>query len=497
MKRLRIFLAIVGFRRPLYPLVTPPMGIMYLAAYLREHFACDIRLVNQKLHNTPNDDLADEIADFNPDVVGLGAITPTSEGLNYITHRVRAKLPQALIVLGGSHVSSYREQSLEGSAADCAVAGEGELVFAEILRAHFEGGGLHEVPGIYRRTETGEIVKNPGCMPLIPSKDLDSLPFPAYDLIDLPAYWRRQSIAPIPRRKYVSLFSSRGCPYRCNFCHDVFGKRFRQHTAERVAAETAYYQERYGIDEIEFLDDIFNLNPKRVMDFCDLLHQKNLKVKIAFPTGVRTDIFRPETIDALVDAGMYYSGYSLESGSPRIQQVMGKGLDIDRYVENVAYAVSKGVFANGYAMLGFPTETRADMQMTINVAADSRLHTMSFFTVTPFPGSDLYEIAAQTRPELVKHIRYDGMDFSSMPVNLSDEPDEVLFACQREANRRFFLKPKRIYRILRDYPKPHLLPMYLPTFVQRLTKGLFKTYPRKYGNKVKVSHLPRRHEDAA
>ncbi len=488
MRPLRIYLANVGFRRPLYPLATPPLGIMYLAAYLRDRFETVIRLCNQKLDNPSNEEIAREAIAFQADVVGFGAITPTAQGLGELTRRVRQGLPEALILLGGPHVSAFGAVALANTAADAAIAGEGEKAMEQVLNAHFGGGSLADVPGLFRRDEHGEIVTNPGAIPLI--QDLDSLPFPAYDLIDLPRYWKRQSMPPIPRRRYVSLFTSRGCPYKCNYCHDVFGKRFRQHSAERVVEEVAYFQRQYGVDDFEFVDDIFNLNPKRLMSFCDLVHQRNIKMKIAFPNGVRTDIFSEESIDALVSAGMYFSSFALESGSPRIQEVMGKRLNIPRFLQGVAWAAERGVYTNGFAMFGFPHETAEDMRMTVDVACASKLHTMSFFTVTPFPGTTLYEACKERYPERLALLRYDDLNFGAARVNFSEVPDYVLFRMQREANARFFFNPRRMYRILRDYPKPHLLPMYAPMFLSRLTKGLFSApEPRCTSEEQPYGHL--------
>ena len=471
MKPLRIFLINVGYRQPVFPLLTPPMGIMCLASYLRSKFKADVRLINQKLNNIANDSLIKKIIEFDPDMVGLGAITPTAQHLPYIARQIRKALPDALILIGGPHVSAFGAGTLENSEADAAVPGEGEAVFEEIIHSHFGGGSLENVPGIYWKDKHGNIIKNPGMLPFI--EDLDSLPFPAYDLIDLPAYWSQQSMPPIPRRRYFSLFSSRGCPYNCIYCHNVFGKRFRQQSAERIVDEIQYLLKQYNANDVEFLDDIFNLDHKRLSEFCDLVHKRNLKIKISFPNGVRSDIFKEGEIKALVDAGLYYSSFALESGSPRIQKLMRKNLNIEKFLESVGTAASLGVFCYGFVMLGFPTETEADMQQTIDVACRSKLHTSSFFTVTPFPNTELYRIVMETCPERIANLKYDDMEYADVAVNVSDVSDDVLFSYQRKINQKFYLNPVRLARILRDHPTPHLLPLYSTVFLKRVTKGLF------------------------
>ncbi len=470
MKRLRIFLAHIGQKQLLYPLVSPPLGIMYLGAYLRSRFDTDIQLVNQKLDNISDDNLVKMAADFNADIVGFSVLTTSAHTLNSLTKKCRSKLPSALIVIGGPHVSAFGPDVLEGSSADAAVAGEGEVPMEQIIHAHFECGSLEDVPGIFRKNKDGEIVKNAGETPQV--KDLDTLPMPAYDLINLPSYWKHQSMPPIPRRKYASLLSSRGCPFKCIFCHRIFRKTIRKHSAERMTEEIRYLQKKYNINDIEFLDDIFNIDSSRVFEFSKLVRQKNIKTKIAFPNALRSDLLTYEIIDALIEAGMYFCSFALESGSHRIQKMIKKNLDIQLFLKNIEYAARNKVFTNGFAMLGFPTETAKDLKATIDVACKSMLHTISFFTVTPFPNTELYTYIMRTNPEKLSAIKYDDITFCGTTVNLSDVSDKEFFQYQRKANHSFYFNPNRIMRILRDFPQPYLLPLYLPIVMHRFTKGL-------------------------
>lgn len=472
MKRFRLFLVNVGKRQLEFPLVTPPLGIMYLAAYIRSTFDVDILLLNQKTDNCSNDQIIYKAVEFQADVIGLSVLTPTAHNLPYLTRNLKKMLPNALIVIGGPHVSAYGYRSLENNSADIAVPREGEQALAQVIQAHFEDDSFANVPGIYRRDTDGNIITNPGVIPFI--KDIDALPPPAYDLIDLKPYWKIQSMPPLPTRRYASLFSSRGCPYHCIYCHRIFGETFRHHSAERIADEMAWLQKRYNIRDFEFLDDIFNLNKKRMVRLSELIHRRGLKTKLVFPNGVRTDILTREEIALLVDTGMYFASFALESGSPRIQKLIGKNLDIDRYVENVSYAASLGVVANGFAMMGFPTETEEDLQKTIDVTCRSKLHTISYFTTTPFPNTEMFRMAKEKFPERLNRLTYDDMEFAGLTFNLSDVPDDVLFAYQRQANRRFFLNPYRLARLMKNYPQPYKLPLYLPIFAKRALKGVYR-----------------------
>ena len=205
-------------------------------------------------------------------------------------------------------------------------------------------------------------------------------------------------MAQLPLRKYLSLFSSRGCPCKCTYCHEVFGKRFRAGSPERLVAELEHYVKVFGVTDFEFLDDIFNFDRKRVLEICDLIAKRNLKLRINFPNAVRTDALTEEVLDALVGAGLYHSAFALESGSPRIQKFMRKRLNIDKFLQGVKWATNRGVFAHGFAMLGFPTETEEDMKATLEVACNSRLHTAAFFTVIPFPARNSMRMWQSMRP---------------------------------------------------------------------------------------------------
>jgi len=257
------------------------------------------------------------------------------------------------------------------------------------------------------------------------------------------------------------------------WCHKIFGRKMRAHSAERVVEEMARFTKTYGVDEVEFLDDTFNFSPKRVLDIADGMKAANLKLRLSFPPALRGDILTQDVVDALADAGTHLCALSLETGSPRLQKLMGKHLDIPKFLKAVEMVAKKNILIPGYCMMGFPTETEEELQMTIDIACASRFHTASFFTVTPFPGSPLYEFAQQNCPEKLAAFRYDSLDFSAMQGNLTDLPDGVLFAYQRKAMRKFYSRPSRIYHFLRAYPRPELLPVYVPIFLHRATKGLF------------------------
>ncbi len=472
MKPLKILLVNLGHHTHIFPLVTPPFGLLALAAHIRERLSVEVRIVNQRLYNDSVEDLAQQAVAFDADVVGFSVFTTSSHMLPEACKALRAVLPECLVLVGGPHASADPGAVMQFPEVDATVPGEGESALEMMLQARLDSRDFSHVPGIFWRRFDGAVVANPGPLPLI--EDLNDLPMPAYDLIDLPAYWHKQSMAPVVRRRYASLVTSRGCPYKCMWCHRIFGKQIRVVSPERIVEEIRYFNGKYGVVDFEFLDDNFNFYPERVLRFCELVQQTGLKLKFAFPNGLRADLLTPEISDALIEAGMYQVSFALETGSPRLQKFTAKHMDIPKLIAAAEHIAARNIYCNIFCMLGFPTETEEEIQQTIDVACKGPFHSASFYTVTPFPGTPLYDYVKERHPEKLAAISYEGKDFSGMAVNLTDIPDKVFFGYQRKAMRRFFLNPKRMYHLMRSHPQPLMLPAFIPIFLYRASKGLLR-----------------------
>ncbi|MCX6917123.1 MAG: hypothetical protein NT167_29475 [Verrucomicrobia bacterium] len=162
---------------------------------------------------------------------------------------------------------------------------------------------------------------------------------------------------------------------------------------------------------------------------------------------------------------------ALESGSPRIQELIGKRLNIPKYLDGVAMLAKRRVFTYAFVMFGFPTETAADMDLTVETLRQSRLHSLNAFVVTPYPKTELFDLAMRLHPERMTGIGYAGTDYEKLPcVNLSDVSDEVLTAYMRKAYSTLFLNPFRALRIVRDFPRPWSLVRYAPGVLLRLRR---------------------------
>ena len=435
---------------------SPPLGLLYLAAYMRDRFPLEIVVIDQYLEEITAEQLLKKIVDFEPDIVGLSYATNGAHLVPDLTKSLRAALPDVFIAVGGPHITAAGEEALVGTSVDVGVRGEGELMFEKVLQAHFEGESMANIPGLIWRNSEDEVIVNVGSMPLI--EDIDTLPLPAWDLLDIKRYWTRPSMVQVPGRKYFSLYSSRGCPYNCFYCHKTFGRTYRTHSPERVVEEIRYFKKQYQYDEIEFRDDCFNVNKQRMLDYSEILLKEVGPVRTAYFMGLRLDTLDDEVIEALTQAGMYFVGIPLESGVPRIQKLMGKEIQIPRFMSIMESFVKRHIFTNGHMMFGFPSETLEEMEESFCVAKDSLLHVAAFFVVTPFPNTQLYQYVKETMPEKLSHVSYDTTDLFDTSNNISGVPTKDFAAFYRKLPARFYLKPGRLARIFRDYPKrAHLL----------------------------------------
>jgi anaerobic magnesium-protoporphyrin IX monomethyl ester cyclase len=435
-----------------------PLGIMALDAYLRTRGYDDIELFDMRLRKESPTEILDRVLPLQPDVIGLSSLTIERDAIHELTRLIKARRPQATTVLGGPYATSSKRTVMRDPAVDYVVVGEGEITFHELLETLRSGADPAAVSGIlYRRG--GEVLQTPD-RPTI--ADLDTLPFPSWDRIDMDAYERFPGMNRVAGGKWVVLDTSRGCPFKCTYCHDVFGKRFRARSPAKVVAEMQLLNEKYGITDFHFYDDIFNFRKDRVLEICRLIRERGLKIHMQFPNGVRADMMDTELLAAMKAAGTYRVCYAIESASPRIQKSMKKRLKIEKVRQLIDDTDRMGILVHGFFMLGFPGETREEVLSTVKFALASKLHSAGFYLVTPFEGSPLSDEYLQ--PSIEMH----GTDFSyyDNPHSLSEVPAEEIKRIQRSAYLRFYLNPRRVWRVMRLLPRKRAILRYLPIFLK-------------------------------
>lgn len=438
--------------RPVSPSITftVPIGLLYLcSAVKRSDPSIEVEVIDGRLHRLEGDALLERLKSSAPDILGITSMS-TEARFAHEAAAVAKKLNSAMpIIMGGAHPSSDPKGVMSDENIDCISIGEGERTLVEFVDAVKNKKDFNGIRGIVFR-DNGEVIFNP---PVALIENLDDLPFPDWDAIDLDEYfslWRNsQNI--LQRSKHcMPVFSSRGCPHECFFCHDLFGKSFRPRSPGNVADELEVLAERYDVKEIEFSDDIFNLDIKRAKDIASEIIRRDIKLDITFPNGLRADRMDEELIDLLKEAGTYRIPYAVESATQKHQARMRKNIDLDKTLHIIDYTTRKGIISGGFFILGFPGETKQEMQATIDYAVKSRLLTASFFYLMPFPGTEISNMVPDTGNESKK---LDFLDYTTISANLSDETDEVLSSMRKHAYRSFYLKPWRIFTLFKRAPK--------------------------------------------
>ncbi|MCM2267578.1 MAG: B12-binding domain-containing radical SAM protein [Elusimicrobiales bacterium] len=432
-----------------YGQVVPPLGLLYISAALRRAGYNDIKLLHLDLARLPQARLQEEIAAFGPGLVGISAITAEALSMHSTAALVKKCAPGAFVAVGGPHPTGYPGDCLEDLNIDAAVLNEGEATVVELARAVESGSPLDGIAGLAWRS-AGRQVLNP---PRPFEEDLDRLPMPDWDLIDIPAYKDFIPHSPLLySQPYMSVLTSRGCPYRCVYCHNIFGKKFRAHSPGRVLAEIGLLREKYKIRNFEFADDIFNLDRGRAAEILRGLAGKFKDIKLFFCNGLRADLLDRELARLLAAAGTKYASIAVETGSARLQEQVKKNLDLARLRAGAAALTDERIFVNGFFMMGFPGETAAELRATRRFLWSLPIHTCMISFCLAYAGTELGDsVPGDKRPS-------PGSDTGSYSsardfVNCSDLPAGALVRAKWAANVGFYLlSPSRIYRIFRDLP---------------------------------------------
>ncbi len=425
---------------------TLPLGMGYVGQAAREA-GHEVSLIDARLRRLSPEAAAKEAAELRPDVMGISAIHFEKRGAVDLARALRKTAGDAPILLGGPLVSTSGEDLARDGTVDGAIIGEGETALLSYLEA-LGAGDLESVPSlIFKRG--GDIRKNERADFIA---DVDRL-VPAWDLIDPTRYWslfgrNTQNLLRRSQRS-ATIFTSRGCPFGCIYCHNVFGKGFRARSPEAVMEEIERLVKDFGVRELEIVDDAFNVKLDRAKEIARSIIRSGLGLHISFSNGLRADRMDEELIDLLKRAGTYRINYAVETASPRLQKSIHKNLDLDKTQRIIEYTAGKGIFILGYFMLGFPTETESEMLMTVDYALASKCHAAGIFYVNPFPGTPLAELSPAPRGGDA----IEDMDYTSLMVNLSEVSDDRLRAISKDAYRRFHFSPDRMWRTFKVVPK--------------------------------------------
>ncbi len=366
-----------------------PLGLMYIASALeKEGYPTDIIDIksNKGIDEVINQIIA-RLKEIKPIAVGMGALLSEEKELLKLSLLIKRELPNCKIIVGNVQASFYPQYFIfKGSPIDFIALGEGELTFPKLLNCIKTKGNVDEVPGLaYLKKE--KIIKTKEEF----IKDLDEIPFPAYDKVDMKYYTKPNlyAIRGVPVASFY-VFSSRGCNYRCNFCvnKNVFKRTVRFRDPKKVVDEMEYLVKNYNLDAIYFYDDTFTLKKSRVIEICDEIIKRNLK--IIWGCETRVDLIWEEMVEKMAKAGCIQIDFGFESGSQKQLNAVLKDTTIEKTIRGYNICKKYGIRTFTNLMINTPGETEDDIQQTIKVVREINSNVYSINVCSPYPGSELY-----------------------------------------------------------------------------------------------------------
>jgi radical SAM superfamily enzyme YgiQ (UPF0313 family) len=422
----------------------PPLGLLCIGAALKKR-GHKVKLIDAEAENLNLDKLAKLTKNYQPQIIGISATTPTFKKAREAARYLKKNLPKVPIIFGGSHLASFPKISLEFKEIDYGVIGEGEITICELIEAIEKNKDLNQVKGIvFRRnekiiqTEPREMVHN-----------LDKLSTPAWHLINLKKYRDVMS----KRKQFATMMSSRGCPYNCMWCDPEgrFGKIFRSRSAENILKEIELLHNKYKVKEILFYDDTFSVNRQRIIDLCNNLIAKNWD--LIWECRTRVNLVDEELIKLMAQAGCYRIRFGIESGNDDVLKFVRKGITKEQARKTISWCKKYGIETFTYFMLGLPIETEETMKETINFALELDPDYTTFSPTLVFNrGNDLFKWAAKNgyiaKDYWERFVR--GENLNLYPLLETDElKKETVHKYSKMAYKNFYFRPKYILKSLK------------------------------------------------
>ena len=389
----------------------PPIGIAYLAAVIEDSYEVKILDATAEGFWQSNDvggglltygldykEIEERVRQFGPDVVGISSIfTSQHPNATKVATLVKSVDKDIITVVGGDHPTALTREVLAEGVYDFVVIGEGEYTFRDLLKALESGGGYDGIDGLAYR-DGDRVVVNPKTSYI---KDLDELPFPAWRLLPMELYQKINSphSEPIPldRLPYTPMVSSRGCPAACTFCSSamMWGRHnLRIRSAENVLEEMELLVNR-GYKEIYFDDDNFIYDNRRAHKILDAMIENKWDITWSMPNGVALYSLNRPLLEKMKRSGCHTLCLPIESGSQRVlSHIIHKPLSLKKVPDLIRDMKDIGFFTMGFFMIGFPGETKEEIEQTISFAFEMKKIGMdyaSFFNVIPLPGTEIYK----------------------------------------------------------------------------------------------------------
>ena len=427
----------------------PPTGLAYLGAVLlRDGF--EVRIYDQHAQHEENADLMAIVREFEPDVIGFSCLTFVMETVEEASRLIRAHNDNIKIIAGNIHATYFPREMIEQGIADYVIREEGEEAILAICRALRDGKHPTDVGGT--TTWEGGQIKHNSTPAMI---DLESLPYPSWNLLDGYAYDPDPlRISPLrSKAQPLAIQGSRGCPFACTFCsQDTMYKRVRVRSPESVVNELEYVHHTYGTTVFGFIDAIFPLSPKQGHLFADEMIRRGLHKKVVWFTETRVDLVNYELLKHLKASGLKFIQYGIESGDDVVlKRLMRKKAGVNQARQALKWTRDLDILSFGLFVVGMPGETREQILKTIQFAKELNPDIAKFNVAIPFPGSELWE-RYKHRVNGQPTWKYSGW----YNANISDS-DNILAGDSLPSRELMYLQRRAMFEF---YTQPHVMRRY-------------------------------------
>jgi anaerobic magnesium-protoporphyrin IX monomethyl ester cyclase len=431
-------------------MVQHPINLLSLAATVRAA-GHEPRLWDFEVEEFSEGEVKRRAREFEPELVGVTGLTANIKIAAKVLGWVRETVPRAFLVVGGPHGTAIPERTLrEFPVLDGVVIGEGEETWRELAGRLAAGESLAGTLGLAWRDGDRIVIEPP--RPLI--RDLDALPFPARDLIDHTRYKGASSPGlDATLHRSTELFTTRGCPERCIFCAAkiTFGRSIRFRSAENVLAEVDECRQRWGYEHFTIEDDTFTYRPVRLEEICRGLKDRGL----SWDCDTRVNVVTREMLVHMAECGCQKVAFGVESGSPRVLELIKKGITVDQVRQAFKWAHQAGLITTAFFIIGgHPSETPADIQLSLDLMKEIDPDLMAVAIAVPFPGT---ELEAVMRERDLIFCEREGKPAWEKFTHIHSIPcwrtehfgPEQLVALQGRIFRRFFFRPRFIAKTFR------------------------------------------------
>lgn len=360
--------------------IMPPLGLMYLSSYLKNNIP-DLKVKIIDMASNKNTTIPDSY-----DIYAFTSTTPQYNTTLSTMKETKLKNPYSTFIIGGAHASCFQDKCLDDG-FDCVIIGEGECALTNICNFEIE--------------HASNNVKIRGTFKSKHIQNIDSIPFPDREFDGFQSYNYK-----INGKRTTTMITSRGCPFNCYFCCNVWGNNVRLRSPKNILKEVKQIKDHYNINSIQFYDDTFTVNKQRVIDIC-----KGLKeFDITWRCFIHANTVTPQLLEQMHNSGCVEVGMGVESGSQKILNTINKKTTVEHNKETIKTCKNIGLRIKIFLMIGLPGESEETIQSTVKFLKETSPNDFDYTIYTPFPNTEIWNNQFNYDIKFNK----DSLDYSKM-----------------------------------------------------------------------------------